>query len=198
MKNGIESSDLTNDQGMALVRLSRKTLAQKLGLDWRMPAETETDRILHSEALARCCGTFVTLKYRGNLRGCIGSLTETEILPKSVERNAVSAAFHDPRFSPLQPEDFDDIAIEVSVLTEPSPLEYSNASDLEAKLRAGIDGVIIKKGGRSATFLPQVWDQLPEPANFLTHLCMKAGLSPDEWRTGDLTVFVYQVQHFSE
>jgi AmmeMemoRadiSam system protein A len=173
-------------------------IAKKLGLEWRMPEETETVTTLQDDIFAVRRGTFVTLKIKDSLRGCIGSLTEMEFLPKSIERNAISAAFRDPRFPPLQPEEFDDIKIEVSVLTEPCPLHYNNASDLIAKLRVGIDGVIIKKGGHNATFLPQVWEQLPDPTGFLSHLCLKAGLSPEAWRIGDLIVSIYQVQHFSE
>ena len=86
----------------------------------------------------------------------------------------------------------------MSVLTEPVPLDYTDADDLLVKLNPGVDGVIIKKGYASATFLPQVWEQLPQPEPFLSHLCMKAGLPAGQWRKGGLTVLVYRVQYFEE
>ena len=115
-----------------------------------------------------------------------------------VRDNARNAAFHDPRFSPLGKRELDALQIEVSVLSEPVPLAYTDADDLLARLRPGIDGVIIKKGSASATFLPQVWEQLPQPEPFLSHLCAKAGLPAEQWRKGDLKVRVYQVQYFEE
>jgi AmmeMemoRadiSam system protein A len=98
----------------------------------------------------------------------------------------------------LGKKELDTVDIEVSVLSEPVPLAYRDAEDLKAKLQPGIDGVIIKKGTASATFLPQVWEQLPQPEPFLSHLCLKAGLPAGRWRKGDLTVLVYQVQYFEE
>ena len=112
--------------------------------------------------------------------------------------NAINAAFRDPRFPPLSRDELNRIKIEVSILTNPRPLEYKDAQDLLAKLRPGIDGVIIKKGFHEATFLPQVWEQLPRKEDFLTHLCLKAGLDGDAWRRGDLEVSTYQVQAFEE
>jgi AmmeMemoRadiSam system protein A len=153
---------------------------------------------LADQALQACCGTFVTLKMDDQLRGCIGSLSATAPIVSGVRDNALNAAFHDPRFSPLSKRELDRVQIEVSVLSEPVPLAYTDADDLLSRLRPGIDGVIIKKGLASATFLPQVWEQLPQPEPFLSHLCMKAGLPADGWREGDLTVLVYQVQYFEE
>jgi len=132
------------------------------------------------------------------LRGCIGSLVALEPLVDGVRRNAMNAAFQDPRFSPLTVDELNELDIEVSVLTDPAPLEYKDGADLLAKLRPNIDGVIIRQGHAAATFLPQVWDQLPEPADFLAHLCRKAGLPMDAWQQGNLVVSTYQVQYFSE
>ncbi len=115
-----------------------------------------------------------------------------------MRRNALNAAFHDSRFSPLAREELEEIAIEVSILTEPVLLAYADGGDLLTKLRKGMDGVILRKGSQSATFLPQVWEQLPRTEDFLSHLCRKAWLPPDAWRRERLEVFVYQVQHFSE
>jgi AmmeMemoRadiSam system protein A len=115
-----------------------------------------------------------------------------------VKRNAVNAAFHDPRFSSLSRAELDRTEIEVSILTEPLPLAYRDSRDLIQKLRVHVDGVIIRKGHASATFLPQVWDQLPRPEDFLSHLCMKAGLTSDAWKSSELEVLTYQVQYFEE
>ena len=125
-------------------------------------------------------------------------MSATVPIVSGVRENAINAAFHDPRFSPLKKKELDAVHIEVSVLSEPVPLAYTDADDLVAKLRPGIDGVILKKGHASATFLPQVWEQLPKPEQFLSHLCMKAGLPADQWREGDVTVLAYQVQYFEE
>jgi AmmeMemoRadiSam system protein A len=119
-------------------------------------------------------------------------------LIEGVRQNSINAAFKDPRFPPLSRDEFDRIKIEVSVLTEPVPLEHAGGSDLLEKLQPGLDGVIIRKGGRQATFLPQVWEQLPDKEKFLSHLCLKAGLPGDAWMGGDLEVSTYRVQAFEE
>jgi len=117
---------------------------------------------------------------------------------EGVKRNAVNAAFHDPRFSPLSKDELDRTEIEVSILTEPQPLAFRDGQDLAQKLRAHVDGVIIRKGHASATFLPQVWEQLPGPEDFLSHLCLKAGLPSEAWKNSELEVLTYQVQYFEE
>jgi len=116
----------------------------------------------------------------------------------SIQRNAINAAFNDPRFPALSLIELDQAAIDISILSKPRELEYSGGNDLLEKLRPNIDGVIINKGLARATFLPQVWEQLPRPQDFLAHLCRKAGLSPDEWKRGELGVSIYQVQYFHE
>jgi AmmeMemoRadiSam system protein A len=140
----------------------------------------------------------VTLKLHGKLRGCIGTLSSSETVAEGVRRNAVNAAFHDPRFPPLSEAELGQIRIEVSVLTEPQPLEFADSEDLLRKLRPKVDGVIIRKAHASATFLPQVWEELPKKEDFLSHLCLKAGLPRDDWRRSPLEVSTYQVQHFEE
>jgi AmmeMemoRadiSam system protein A len=144
------------------------------------------------------CGTFVTLKKNGDLRGCIGNLAPNGSVWDGIRQNALNAALHDPRFAPLQPEELDQITISVSILSEPEPLSYSDSADLLTKLKADHYGVILQKGTARATFLPQVWDQLPQPEEFLDHLCLKAGLARDAWRHTDLTIFTYQAQYFDE
>ena len=197
-KNNPNGKALSSRQGAALVTLARQTLARHFGRRMTPEDAQALENNLADPALQACCGTFVTLKIDNQLRGCIGSLSGRAPLVSGVRDNALNAAFHDPRFSPLSEKELDRVHIEVSVLSEPEPLSYADADDLVAKLRPGIDGVIIKKGYASATFLPQVWEQLPRPESFLAHLCMKAGLPADQWRAGDLEVLIYQVQYFEE
>jgi AmmeMemoRadiSam system protein A len=115
-----------------------------------------------------------------------------------VEDNARNSAFRDPRFPPLEADELPAVDIEISVLSVPIVLQYDDADDLLKKLQPGIHGVIISKAWHSATFLPQVWEQLPDTKSFLEHLCLKAGLEKNSWKTGDLTVKVYTVEYFSE
>ena len=186
----------TEAQGQVLVKLARKTIMDKLGLDTSGPEDLLS--ALEDERFRLHCGTFVTLKIKGQLRGCIGSLSSTETVIEGVKRNAMHAAFHDPRFAPLSREELGQTEVEVSILTEPKPLVFRGWQDLIKKLRVHIDGVIIRKGHASATFLPQVWEQLPRPEDFLTHLCMKAGLPSQAWKNSELEVLTYQVQYFEE
>ena len=183
--------ELTPAQGQALVRLARYELQHKL-------AGGEAVEEALDPALERHSGIFVTLKIAGNLRGCIGNLGTSESLVDGVRHHAIQAAFHDPRFQPLSKEELSRVTIEVSVLTDPQPLAYDDADDLLAKLRPHVDGVTLHKGYAQATFLPQVWEQLPRAEDFLSHLCMKAGLGANEWRQGGLEIETYQVQYFEE
>jgi AmmeMemoRadiSam system protein A len=185
-------------EGQALVALARQTIARHLGLPVAPADEAALAQQLQAASLQQHCGTFVTLKIHGDLRGCIGSLIGTDTIVEGVRENAINAAFGDPRFPPLSSSEFDAVEVEVSVLTEPQPLEYSDAADLLAKLRPGVDGLIIRQGLAGATFLPQVWEQLPDPQQFLAHLCLKAGLAMDAWQRGTLSVMTYQVQYFEE
>ncbi len=147
--------------------------------------------------LAKPGAVFVTINERSSLRGCIGSLVAHRPLIDDVIENAKAAAFGDPRFPPLSPEEFDKITIEISLLSEPKPLEYSSIEDLRNKIKPGIDGVVLKLDGRQATFLPQVWEDLSDFDTFFTHLCMKAGL-PANCLEYHPEIFVYQVEKFSE
>jgi AmmeMemoRadiSam system protein B/AmmeMemoRadiSam system protein A len=184
--------------GQALVKLARQTIMQRLGLKISGKESDLVAAAVKNEALKARCGTFVTLKIASNLRGCIGSLAAEESILDGVKRNAVNAAFHDPRFSPVTVEEIEDVDIEISILTKPQPLEYIDSVDLISKLRVNIDGVILKKGPAGATFLPQVWEQLPLPEKFLSHLCVKAGLSANAWKNAKLEISTYQVQYFEE
>lgn len=142
---------------------------------------------------------FVTLNIRGLLRGCIGSLIATESIIDAIRRHAVNAAFLDQRFPPVTEDEVAELEINISLLTDPQPLEYQTADDLERKLRPGIDGVILRDPSMgAATFLPQVWEQLPTVPLFLGHLCGKAGLPEDTWQKRHVQILTYQVQYFKE
>jgi hypothetical protein len=188
----------TDKQGQALVRLARHTLMKKLNKKIDPVESGALEEALKQDCFQENFGTFVTLKINDQLRGCIGNITASEPVKDGVGRNAVSAAFRDPRFSPLRAEELENVDIEVSILTPPEPLEYTDGNDLVSKLRVNIDGVIIRKGFANATFLPQVWKQVPKPEEFLGHLCMKAGMSADAWRNDKPEVKIYQVQYFDE
>ena len=191
------SKNITEEQGLRLVQVARRTIAAKLGtLD--EADKVVPDRDLAEPAFQEKRGTFVTLKTRGQLRGCMGCLTPSESILEGIQRNAVNAAFNDPRFPALTAIELEQAEIDISILTNPQELKYSEGNDLLEKLRPNIDGVIISKGLARSTFLPQVWDQLPRTEDFLAHLCRKAGLSPDEWEKGELAVSIYQVQYFHE
>ncbi|RUM39737.1 MAG: AmmeMemoRadiSam system protein A [Desulfobulbus sp.] len=187
---------MNEKQGNILLRLARQTIAEHLHLPVSEPVREEE---LADPDLQAKRGVFVTLNKHGALRGCIGSLVGQESIINGVRRHALNAAFHDTRFPPVTPDEVPDLRIDISVLTKPRPLDYRDDQDLLQKLRPYIDGVILRApGGAGATFLPQVWEQLPDPQLFLSHLCLKAGLPQTAWRSGQLEIDTYQVQHFEE
>lgn len=197
MKNFNESTEkISNEKGKALLELARKTIAEKLGIEFSKSKTMES--ILAHEIFQTQRGIFVTLTINSQLRGCLGNLSPDQSIIEGVKSNAINAAFHDPRFSPLSKKEFAETDIEISLLTEPKSLEFSSGDDLFARLRPDIDGVIIRKGIYSSTFLPQVWEQLPDTKMFLEHLCRKAGLPGNAWREPGLNVSTYQVQYFEE
>ncbi|HUU39314.1 MAG TPA: AmmeMemoRadiSam system protein A [Desulfatiglandales bacterium] len=197
-KTGVNKMETTNwlseDEGKDLLKVARETIKSKLFTSEEPRIDWENMPDIYKHEL----GTFVTITIKDNLRGCIGHIIPRETLIEGIMENAVNAAFRDPRFSPLTKEEFEKIEIEVSVLTRPKELSYADAEDLLKKLRQEVDGVIIKKGFHEATFLPQVWEQLPDKEEFLMHLCLKAGLFPKAWQTEKLQVSTYQVQAFQE
>jgi AmmeMemoRadiSam system protein A len=146
-------------------------------------------------SLAKDGASFVTLTQNGKLRGCIGSLEAKRPLIEDIIANAKSAAFRDPRFSKLPQKELHVTDIEVSVLTAPKLLEYADIEDLKNKIKPNIDGVILKLNSKQATFLPQVWEELPEFESFFGHLLSKAGLSMDSFKNYP-TIYVYQVKKY--
>jgi AmmeMemoRadiSam system protein A len=152
----------------------------------------------YSANLQQHGASFVTLTIQGALRGCIGTLEAYQPLVLDVVDHAAAAAIEDYRFSPVSPAEIQMIAIEISILTPPTRLEYSSPSDLMKKLNPGEDGVIIRDGRQRATFLPQVWEQLPDPGEFLTHLCQKMGAAGELWKNKNMEVLTYQVEEFHD
>lgn len=151
-----------------------------------------------SSALSEKQGCFVTLHKKGMLRGCIGTIEPSKNLISHVEENVLNAGFRDPRFPPLTMDELEEVDIEISILSKPRILEYESPEALKNKLEPGIHGVILSKGWCSATFLPQVWEQLPDKEDFLGHLCQKAGMSGSCWKDKDTVIKVYDVEYFSE
>jgi AmmeMemoRadiSam system protein A len=179
-----------------LLELARRTLTTVAA----NPASTgpELDLKSVSPKLAKKKACFVTLTKAGVLRGCIGHILPKEALCQAVIDNARNAALLDPRFDAVRPDEVGQIKIEISVLTEPQPLAFDSPDDLLNKLKPHQDGVLLRIGERGATFLPQVWEQLPDKVQFLDHLSEKAGCPPGAWRGKETSVSIYHVECFEE
>ena len=177
-------------KGPVLLSIARNSIAAELG-------EREPEKPPDEAWLSYKGASFVTLHKHGSLRGCIGSLQAHRPLGEDVAANALSAAFHDPRFPPLARDELGETDIEVSVLSTPEPVFPPDEAALMAQLRPGVDGVILEYGAHRSTFLPQVWEQLPSPELFLAHLKQKGGLPVDFWHP-DMRVSRYTVQSYAE
>lgn len=188
------TDELTLEEKQTLLRMARQ--AMEYGV--RGKELPPLDLSLLSPHLREPGASFVTLTVRGQLRGCIGALEAYQPLAEDVREHAVAAALEDPRFPPVREAELNGIRIEVSRLTRPVPLEYKNADDLLPKLRPHVDGVVLKDGSRRATFLPQVWGKIPDPAEFLNELCYKMGAGENLWKKKHLEVYTYQVEEFHE
>ena len=185
---------LSSEERRFLLGLARRTMTR--AVTGRSEDETQDPEIPHN--LQKNGASFVTLTIEGELRGCIGTLEAYQPLYRDVTDHARQAALEDYRFSPVSEVELPLIEIEISRLTSPMPLPYSNPADLPGLLHPDIDGIILKDGGRRATFLPQVWAQLPDGGMFLSHLCQKMGAPSDLWRRKVLEVSIYHVEEFSE
>ena len=185
---------LTAEEKQTLLRLAREALQAGVA-GHRLPA---LDLQGMTPPLRADGASFITLTIDGHLRGCIGALEPYQPLAEDVREHAVAAALEDPRFPPVSGEELDRIHIEISRLTLPKNLEYTNAQDLLSRLRPHVDGVILRDGFRRATFLPQVWEKIPGKAEFLENLCYKMGVAPDTWQRKHLDVLTYQVEEFEE
>lgn len=177
------------DPGATLLPIARAALSSALGQPRQAPE--------NAAWLQDLGATFVTLTQQGRLRGCIGTLQAQRSLLADVKANALAAALHDTRFAPLTLPELDNTDIEVSWLSPMQALHFDSEVDALTQLRPGIDGVVLEFGRYRSTFLPQVWEQLPTPAEFITHLKHKAGLAPDFWADG-LRLQRYTVRQWKE
>ncbi len=164
-------------RGTILIDVARRELGRKL----TQTAELDDGPWPEDPWLHEPGAVFVTLHNHGALRGCVGSLFAVRPLIEDVRKNAVAAALRDTRFSPVEAHELCDLEVEVTELSAPVPITFTSEADALAQLRPGEDGVVLRWGGHRATFLPQVWDALPEPEEFLAHLKRKAGLAEDFW-----------------
>jgi MEMO1 family protein len=189
-----EQQAFGSEERAFMLGLARRTLATVVtngSLPEIPPAQVTAN-------LSQKRGCFVTLTKGGALRGCIGHILPQEPLYRAVIDNARNAAVRDPRFPPLQRDEVEQIHIEISVLSEPQPLEFSSPDDLLNKLQPDIDGVVLQIGPRMATFLPQVWAQIPAKEDFLSQLSRKAGCESRAWRGKETSVSIYHVESFEE
>lgn len=161
------------------------------GLQTGQPIKINLDD--YPEELTERRATFVTLEINHQLRGCIGMLEAVRPLAEDIAENAYSAAFKDPRFPPLEAHELDRLDIHLSILTPAEPVSFSSEQDLISQLQPGIDGLILEEGHRRGTFLPSVWESLPEPEQFLRHLKQKAGLPSDYW-SKNIRIYRYQAE----
>lgn len=185
---------LTSEERGTLLHLAREAIEHGV----RRKKLPRLDPALLTPTLREPGASFVTLTIGEGLRGCIGALDAYQSLAEDVREHARAAALEDPRFPPLSEDELSRIRIEVSRLTTPRLLEYSSADDLLKKLHPHVDGVILKDGRRRATYLPQVWEKIPVPAEFLDSLCEKMGARARLWRDTKLQVYIYQVEEFHE
>ncbi len=188
------AAPLSTEEKTALLRAAREALEIAVsGLAHRKdPLSKASPRLQEPGAC------FITLMKQNSLRGCIGTLTASRPLIEDVKQRAVDAALKDPRFPAVKPEEVPLLRIEVSVLSTPEPLTYRSPDEIPKRLQAGVDGVVLLKGQSRSTFLPQVWERVPDAETFLEMLCQKAGLGSLAWREGDVRILTYQVEKFCE
>ncbi len=182
-------SELDPAQGRVLTAIARASIADALGC---ASAPAPDAAWLHESGAC-----FVTLTQAGELRGCIGTIDPHRPLGEDVRANARAAALRDPRFAPLTAQELDQTRIEVPVLTPREELAFTSQADALRQLRPGTDGIVLEFGAHRGTFLPQVWDQLPTPDQFMAALLRKAGLPQGFWAPG-VRLFRYQVRKSSE
>lgn len=181
-----------SERGLVLLTLARGAIAEQFGATL-----TAVVSAPHEAWLDTPGATFVTLMRHGQLRGCVGSVHAHRPLLEDVRTNAVGAAFHDYRFAPLREVEFPDTLVEVSLLSPAQPLLFNSEKAAQAQLRPGMDGVIFECGHQRSTFLPQVWETLPDAALFMEQLKLKAGLPADFW-SPEVKLSVYTVQKWKE
>ncbi|MDD2729070.1 AmmeMemoRadiSam system protein A [Malikia sp.] len=197
---------MSDERRTILLTLARTAIEDALGAGGRLShaaeresawMDSETDPATGAQWLRSPGASFVTLTQRGCLRGCIGSLEARRALYSDVRANAVAAALRDPRFPPLAAAELRLTRVKVSLLSAPEPLAFDSEADALSQLRPGVDGILLEYGSLRSTFLPQVWEQLPRPEDFLSQLKRKAGLPGDFWHER-LRLRRYGVDKFQE
>lgn len=183
---------LDSNTRQQLLKLSEASICH--GFEHNSALQVDTDD--YPSELQQERAVFVTLNRDGALRGCIGHLEAVQSLLQDVADNAYAAAFSDPRFPPLTTAELDGLELHISVLTPAQPMEFKSEQALLSQLQPGIDGLILQEGYHRGTFLPSVWEQLPEPADFLRQLKLKAGLPADHW-SEKIQLYRYQTESFS-
>lgn len=189
MTKQIHEKTIWQARGKVLVDIARGSIAEALGEVF--------PSVPHDEWLNEWGATFVTLTQDGELRGCIGTLQAHRPLAEDIHHNALAAAFSDPRFMPLARHELEATECEVSLLSTTEEMEFRNETDALSQLRPGVDGVIFEYGRHRSTFLPQVWEQLPQPRHFMAHLKRKAGL-PDSFWAEEIRLARYTVSKWRE
>ena len=184
---------LATAQRATLIEVARRSIEN--GLETGLPLVV-TPSEYHRD-LKAVRASFVTLQIRGQLRGCIGHLEAVQPLVVDVAENAFAAAFRDPRFNPLSRVEWPNVDLHLSVLTPPARLTVRDEAELIAQMRPGEDGLILQDGPNRGTFLPSVWESLPDPVDFLMHLKSKAGLAANHW-SETLEVYRYHTESFGE
>jgi AmmeMemoRadiSam system protein A len=190
----VEIDKTTDEERKLLLRFARVALEE--GVAGRALTPLSLDDL--PARLRENGASFVTLMCSEQLRGCVGSLEAARPLVEDVRLNAVAAAIQDFRFPPVRPDEVPQLSIHISLLTVPVALDYARPDDLIMKLRPGVDGVILREGFLRATFLPQVWEKVPDPELFLSLLSQKMGAPANYWRIRKLEVLTYQVEDLRE
>jgi len=175
-----------------LLDVAKKSIYHGLKNQCALPVDLNA----YNQLLNEHGASFVTLNLNHQLRGCIGALDAFQPLVKDVSEHAYAAAFKDPRFPPVTQKEFENLEVHISVLTKSTAIDFTDEKDLQGQLQPGIDGLILTDGVHKATFLPSVWEQLPQPEDFLNHLKLKAGLEKNYW-SNNIVVLRYQTISFS-
>lgn len=186
-------SSLSPSNQRLLLGIARASIRH--GLAKGEPVPVDLENLAPELAVERA--TFVTLTLQGELRGCIGCLRAYRPLAEDIAANAFAAAFRDARFPPVTAGEMDSLELHLSLLTEPEPMAFESEADLLAQLVPGVDGLILEEGPRRGTFLPSVWESLPEPEAFLRHLKLKAGLGGRPWSTA-IKAYRYRTESIRE
>ncbi|GAB4469835.1 MAG: hypothetical protein Kow00124_05390 [Anaerolineae bacterium] len=189
-----QPDQLTDAERDCLLRLARASI--EAAAQGHPPPSVNLDEL--PERLRQPAACFVTLHWHGQLRGCTGVLAARAPLAQEVVETAKRTALSDPRFAPVEAWELPDLTIEISVLSEPQPLDVPRPQDLPRLLHPGVDGVVLQRGPYRATFLPQVWKRIPDPHEFLGMLCRKMGLHPLAWLEPGMEVSIYHVEEFAE